>query len=229
MSKGNWRIINSWWILITFTVYFYWAAFFYIGATAQNMKWILYGVIYTIPFILYQIFPATGPNPSDISMSIGVLFYIFWIASIIHAFMLRKEYLIRLETLKKYNSNKEEDLREKIENEFKQNNVSNRRPIQKSNSIPNSSPKNNIPEAKPKLVDINNDSEHAISELPGIGIILAKKAIEIREIRDFESVDDFGQSLDLKPHIVEQIRPFIVLNPSNRVFEPETSGRRVDF
>ena len=227
MSRGNWRIINSWWILITFTLYFNWAAFFYTGITAKNRKWIFYGLIYAIPLILYQVFPSEGPNPDITSYILG-LFVLFWLISIIHAFLIRKEYLIRLETLKKYGDNKEEVLREKIENEFKQGKISNQNP-QKSNNIPHSSLTENTSKTKLELVDINNDSEQVIAKLPGIGTILAKRAIEIRQTRDFESAEDFGQALDLKPHIIEQIRPLLIINPSNRNFEPETSGRRVDF
>jgi DNA uptake protein ComE-like DNA-binding protein len=82
---------------------------------------------------------------------------------------------------------------------------------------------------EPKMVDINNDSEQAIAGLPGVGIILAKRAIELRESEPFKSVDDFGEILGLKPHIMEQIRPLIMINVSEELNEPETLGRVVDF
>ena len=233
-----WRIINSWWILLTLPMgLLSWAAFVYIGFKAKQKKWIIWGFVYS--FALVGMFVGSDPSleyfilvpeSSWVMTLIDSIIPILWIASIIHAFYVRGEYLVRLETLKKYKCSNEDILRNEIENEFKQNNISNRRPIQKSNDITHSNPKSNAPQTETKkIVDINNDSEQTISELPGIGIILAKKAIEIRETRDFESVDDFGQALDLKPHIIEHIRPLIIINTSHKVFEPETSGRRVDF
>ena len=115
MSK-SWRLINSWWIILPFTIFFYWSAFYYIAATAKNRKWFYYGLIYTIPFILLISRGHTNfTNPID-NFIMGIVL-LFWFVSIGHAFLLRKEYLIRLETLKRVQPT-DDDLRRKIEKEY---------------------------------------------------------------------------------------------------------------
>ena len=60
-------------------------------------------------------------------------------------------------------------------------------------------------------VDVNHDTEEKIAELEGIGPLLAKKAVEIRNsVGKFKSKDDFFEKLELKPHIVSEIEDKIV-------------------
>lgn len=85
---------------------------------------------------------------------------------------------------------------------------------------------------KISVVDINNSSEDAIAELPGIGPVLAKKVVSVRQSKGgFSSVEEFVEALDIKPHIVERIRPLIeigTLKPPK--FHPaDNGGRMVDF
>jgi DNA uptake protein ComE-like DNA-binding protein len=77
-------------------------------------------------------------------------------------------------------------------------------------------------------VDLNAAPEAAIAALPGIGPILARRAVEVRESRGgFASVDDFADALDLKPHVLERIRPLAFTTP--RAAPPRPTGRRVDY
>jgi hypothetical protein len=63
-------------------------------------------------------------------------------------------------------------------------------------------------------VDVNNAAEQDISALPGIGPILAKKAIKIRQTEGgFESLEQFAQGLGLKPHVIGQLRSRVVIGP----------------
>lgn len=81
-------------------------------------------------------------------------------------------------------------------------------------------------------VDVNSASEQQIAALPGVGPILAKKAIKFRQSeRAFQSVGDFAQVLGLKPHILQQLRARVVANApaqTPRAVE-KRSGRVVDF
>lgn len=62
------------------------------------------------------------------------------------------------------------------------------------------------------LVDINNASESDLTALPGISVIMAKKAIKRREeIGGFKSVDDFFLYLNIKPHMQEQLIKLICI------------------
>ena len=54
ISKGKrWEILHSLWIGWTFTLgFFNWIAFLYIGLRAKQWKWVLWGLLYAMPFIL---------------------------------------------------------------------------------------------------------------------------------------------------------------------------------
>lgn len=63
-----------------------------------------------------------------------------------------------------------------------------------------------------KKVDINNCSEIELTELPGVSIVLAKKAIKKRdEIGGFKSAEDFFLFLHLKPHLQNQLKNLIIV------------------
>ncbi|TCP57613.1 DNA uptake protein ComE-like DNA-binding protein [Tumebacillus sp. BK434] len=63
-------------------------------------------------------------------------------------------------------------------------------------------------------VDINNDPKERIASLPKVGIVLAMKAVSIRETQGaFRSVEHFVEAVGLKPHVAEQLRDHIVIGP----------------
>ncbi len=90
-----------------------------------------------------------------------------------------------------------------------------------------------ISENIPNLLDVNSASEDKIASLNGVGPILAKKAIQIRESKgEFESVEDFCISLELKPHIAKNIESLIIctaVEKTKKLRGNEPSRRIVDF
>jgi DNA uptake protein ComE-like DNA-binding protein len=63
-----------------------------------------------------------------------------------------------------------------------------------------------------------------------VGVIIAKRAVGLRESRGgFDTVEDFGQALNLKPHVVERLRPLVAVSPSQQSGHSDSSGRVVDF
>lgn len=63
-------------------------------------------------------------------------------------------------------------------------------------------------------IDINYASELQLAQLPGMGPILAKKAVRVRaESGGFTSLDDFVYWVGLKPHHLDRIAPLISLSP----------------
>ncbi|MEW8986761.1 MAG: helix-hairpin-helix domain-containing protein, partial [Bacillus sp. (in: firmicutes)] len=87
-----------------------------------------------------------------------------------------------------------------------------------------------------KPIDINTATEEEFSAVPGLGLIIAKKIITIRqEIGSFQSIEHFGESLGLKPHTIERVRPYLYVSGSNSTpttppsDDPETSGRVLDI
>ena len=237
MSIKNWRLINSWWILLTFTVFFNWSAFYYIAATAKHRKWFYYGLIYTIPFLLVVLGGTeSGPNYSlGYNIRMGIL-VVAWIISIGHAFLLRKEYLIRLETLKKVQTGTDDELRRKIEKEYglkKPETLPKKSKVSPDinndlKSIKTEKVENNQFESVSSRIDVNSASEVTLSELPGVSLILAKKAVQLRNSGVyFESAEDFGEALGLKPHIITRIKPLIVIIPHKET--PKRKSRRIDI
>lgn len=96
-------------------------------------------------------------------------------------------------------------------------------------NIPTTSPIQNQP-TKPKKLDLNSASQLEIALLPGIGPILAKNAINIRQSNGkFESVDDFCIKLKLKPHITKNIEKLVYCSKNIEIkhIEPKKSDTDV--
>ena len=79
-------------------------------------------------------------------------------------------------------------------------------------------------------VDVNSAPVEALADLPGIGAVLARKALDIREkTGGFVSLESFTEALGLKPHIVERIRTLVVVGPVSEAPAEVLKGRMVDF
>lgn len=242
-----WRVRNSWWILFPFTILFNWIAFFIIGYKVKLKKWSIYGAIYSIPFILLL---ALG-RPYDTNQwqwdVIGYSLFGGGITSIIHAFRIRKEYLIRLEAVELRKPEEEKRLRGQIEAEYgirynqfppqetpishHTNSVYPNPSTQQAQIQPNSNRAASKSIETPLVqIDLNRASELELANLPGVGAILAKKAMNERERSGgFRSLEDFGQLLGLKPHIIEKIRPHVMVTPPKEPPSQQWSGRMVDY
>lgn len=87
-------------------------------------------------------------------------------------------------------------------------------------------PVKNFPKA-----DINNCTEEEIAALPGISVIIAKRAVKRREeMGGFKSIDEFFALLKLKPHMQEQLRDLIYAGQlPEKKEEKNSSERRIDF
>src|SRR5687768_2345777 len=92
-AKGKrWEILHSLWIGWTlFTLGFLcWIAFLYIGIRTRQRKWILWAVVYSVPFclsgLLSVIFGPSADVPNQVE-NVGVALAIaVWGVSAIHAF-----------------------------------------------------------------------------------------------------------------------------------------------
>ena len=80
-------------------------------------------------------------------------------------------------------------------------------------------------------LDINNCSEVEMTALPGISIVMSKKAIKRRdEIHGFKTIDEFFSFLKLKPHIQEQLRSKITVNKKKGSLQRKLNAeRQIDF
>jgi hypothetical protein len=102
-SKGNrWELLHSLWIGWTFTLgFFSWVAFVYIGLRTRHTRWILWALFYATPLILFAIPAQRSAGWTNLTLSATM---VLGLVSIVHAFLVRKEYLLRLELLQRETS-----------------------------------------------------------------------------------------------------------------------------
>jgi DNA uptake protein ComE-like DNA-binding protein len=239
-SKGKaWEWRHSLWMGWTFLTFglFGWIAFMHIGIRVKQRKWVLWGFVYLVPFIV-----LTLPNPPAVLLN--SLLVVGWIASTVHAFLVRREYLMRLEAIQQGKVYTGVAARQRTDAEYGTN-AQTASPAQGA-SQPSSATSDQEPfrqavstvqaygptapaNTRPSI-DLNSASEQELASLSGVGIIVAKRAVSLRESRGgFRSVEDFGETLNLKQHVVERIRPLVYASPPPQSGQSNASGRVVDF
>lgn len=63
-------------------------------------------------------------------------------------------------------------------------------------------------------IDLNTATEAELALLPGIGELLAMRAVSEREVRGgFRSVEEFIKAVGLRPEVIERIRPYAFVTP----------------
>lgn len=226
-QKGKkWELLNSLWMLWAFFGLFNFISFYYIAYRVKQRKWTIAGIIYSLPFINFIVTSdMVGPDHWYYSVMM-VISLVMWAASFLHAIKVRPEYLLRLEAYQAKESRDIQNLRTSIASEY---NVVPQAP--KSADPISKIVQENIEPSSPQAVDLNKASEEELAAVPGIGVILAKKAISIREqIGGFKTVEHFGELMNLKPHVLERIRPLVFLSESENVTpKADQTGRIVDF
>lgn len=87
------------------------------------------------------------------------------------------------------------------------------------------------PDIPVKKIDLNNASEIELTELPGISIVIAKKIIQKREeINGFKNLEQFFESINIKPHLQEQLKERIIINKKQGSLRiKKTSERSLDL
>lgn len=238
-----WEWKHSFWMLWSLTL-FGWAtfiSFLYIGRKTKTKKWTIAGIIYFawtflwISGLGYLVIPAT------IAGSINA---IIWIWSIIHVFLVRKEYLVRLSYIidhpeikeksrKDYYNSVTEDYTNNVENTAvrvitmpakKQDDQN----FQTNNNIEiNNNSAKNLPN---NLIDINKCNTEDLLLLPGFSLPLAKKVMDRRNNEGyFSSIDEFLDYIMVKPHFSVQIKEMIIVSEYKKVQTKHSSQRNVDF
>ncbi len=101
-SRGAaWEWMQSWYIALTLPFgLLSWAAFFYAGKRGGKIKWFIAGLFYAAVLggliYLVETFPDLE-NREDWVGNLVLLAAAFWPVSIVHAFMIRKEFLLHLD------------------------------------------------------------------------------------------------------------------------------------
>lgn len=227
-SRGmKWQIINSLWIIFTFTLgIFNWISFLFIGYKARCKKWIIYSIIYAAPFMACMVVGKATDFLSGLVILSGIV-------GIVHAFIIRQEYLIRLDAVdhgKTLSDSEVKDIIIKIKlskikledndaSEAVKENVDTRPSFKIEEDVKLEDKESTVETKqatnegfKNEPIDINTASENELANLPSFGVILAKKAVNHRETKGyFNSVEEFAEALSLKPHVLERIKPLIIV------------------
>lgn len=231
MTSIKWKVINSLWVILAFIPLISGFAFIFAGLRVKKKLWICFGIIVSLSWI-----PSIeGIVDSSLFFNIlGPINAILWYAGMFYVFYVLREYLVRLEAIEKNENYKDKIFEEynlqgktmptSLKNDNVQNNLqySEQNNIQELYSDINQDKFSNL-----SLIDINKDSEDKLSLLPGINLILAKKIVKIRSSGyEFHSVEDLAEKLNLKPHIIEKLRPLVVFSNTKKA---KLKGRKVDF
>lgn len=168
---------------------------------------------------------------------IGVpLTFILGVAGIVHAFRIRPEYLKRLAA-------QQGDGPRPTETFYPQQRSQEQtswavapagpapivRSVDPVPAVPSQQAASTTSEAGVAL-DLNGATERELASLPGVGPVLAKRAVAERAQRGgFGSVDELGQILSLKPHVVERLRPLLTVGHRPAKGGAARAGRLIDF
>lgn len=238
-GKGKaWEWRHSIWILWTlpFPGFTSFISFLYIGKRTKTKKWIVFGLIYLawnlFLFLYLPLFPSYSFTGS-LRNAFYTAGWILWIWSIIHAFIVRKEYLVRFAYLSDH-----PEIREKARKKYYDIIVSNyKRPdydIAKNINNPTGKSAVDVTCADEKFIvcktDINLCSFDELISLPGITVPIAQKIIDRRSIEgDFSSVDEFLDFVMVKPHFAVKLKDIIALSTDRTDKQSLPPKRNMDF
>lgn len=247
-------IVNSLWLIPTFFIFFNWVPFIVIGIRSKNRNWTNSGIIYSLFVLALFVF---SDKDSDTYNILILAYLLSWLTSIIHAVLIRGRYLADINIV--YQATYSVDNGHYINKnhgsyEWKDTKTENKKSTDYQSAYLNTTESHNscsTDEANSRyefstgaseqpndisnqieagLVDINNCSEEEMAQLPGVGTILAKKAIEVRKEKGgFSSKQEFFDALLLKPHIIERLADRIIVNSASEKKEKLNKTRVVDF
>ena len=95
-----------------------WVAFIYIGLRVRRIRWILWGLLYSMVFIAVAITSRTAGPGSDTANATVALMIVVGIVSVVHAFLVRNDYLVLLENRIQEAAETEALRRRRLETEY---------------------------------------------------------------------------------------------------------------
>ncbi|CAM4239248.1 ComEA family DNA-binding protein [Lederbergia lenta] len=242
-SRGKlWEYRNSIWMLwaILTLGFFNYISFFYTSYRVKQKKWFIAGIIYAILFFMMVVITEIVNRDHWLYDLFFALYLLGWIASIIHVFKMRPEYLLRLEAKVTFGREKElESMKQMIAREYGKTNDS--RQVEKPKvatikslqqiSLEEAEKDEEIGSEVVHTIDLNTATEEEIANVPGIGSLFAKKIITVRnQEKGFKSFEHFVEILSVKPHLIEKIKPYFSFSDQpNPEQTNKMEGRIVDF
>jgi Helix-hairpin-helix motif len=201
----RWR--ETWWFFLTLfpLALLGWGAFVYAGARARKRSWIAWGVVY-FALTAFGWLAAQAEDDSTVDNLAGPVILLVWVATIVHALVLRPAYLDRRQLEAKLD--RAEDRLEEREEARRLAEDDPARALELGVGRPD------LDGFAGGLVDLNNAPAAAIEELPGVNRELAERIVLTRaELGGFSSLDDLGHVLELPVSLVDRIRADVVLLP----------------
>lgn len=191
------KIFGSWWVFLSLIIFLNGLGLIFAGVRTKCKKWKIFGLIYIIlAWVL-------------MSLGFAGIYIVSWVVSIIHTMYIRKEYFIRIEVLHDSKdiiaTKKETQDKKLVDKVYKdilgddKHSFINKMETKDSKKIETKQTETvkTVVEPMQKL-DINSCLDAELSQVPGIGIILSKKAMDIRkEHGKFTSLDEFYELLNI--------------------------------
>ncbi len=178
----HWR--RLWWVALTF-VFPGWlspAAFLYAGLRAHRRRWLAWAAVYAVCTYAFFFAPEdTQIEDTLIPLAIGA-----WLASIVHAIVIRHEYLERRDILD--DPRLASVRRQALERQLSAD------PTIAAAGVGGK-------------VDLNLASAGEVARLPGFDDAMAERLVHVRaEVGGFASAYEVGHLLDLSAEIVDELK-----------------------
>jgi hypothetical protein len=203
---------RGWWVLATLVPFGLgsWAGFAYAARRAHNPRWYAWAAVYGV--LSLGGFALNGETAEDSVWSdiAAALLILPWLVAIGHAFVVRPDYVRRVEA--GGFATKVEAARDRLE--------ARRRGIELAAADPLLAAELGIgrpdrPGAEHlDLVDVNNAPANVLERLPGVDRALAGRIERDRtQLGGWRSVEELGMALDLPGDLVERLRDDVVFLP----------------
>ena len=118
-----WEWSRSLWMMWTFVPYLNFIAFLYVGIRTKKNAWMLWGVFYALPLLMFVGYVIPGFQDGFWSGLVKLLVNlavaaVFSVIGIVHAVALRREYLVRRSVMEEADARTAHDLRNELEIEY---------------------------------------------------------------------------------------------------------------
>ena len=222
MGKEN--VKKEWWPLVCAFFYLSCVSFFYFGKKCNNKLWMVFGVVYLV--LLGGLF-ALDDQFKEASWFKSVL-AVFWLCGIAHTYFTLDSFTKRKMELEQDGETEQFsngiNYAEQIKEHF----------VEKEQQRVVQTPIiGNVQEKiEHNIIDINTCGESDFVSLPGVSIVMAKRAISYRkEHNGFSSKEEFFDTIQLKPHFIVQIQDMIECKPLNThaFTNDDITGRKLDL
>jgi len=214
-TRGRgWEWRQSWFLLLFFTYFLYWAPLVYMGLRVLRLRWVFYAFLYAGPGALLALMLLTAgatreaiqaaPGGVDAALAAhaGAIQYLWYTTNaflsfaLIHTWLAREEFLMLLAD--QYD---ERDQRRELARAKRQD-------------LEMEATATRPPPAPKRLLQVNTVSEVELAMLPGMGPERARQALQLRAQQGgFRSFGDFCEQLQLAVPARERLRALFEPDP----------------